>query len=107
MSDSVVMYVDRGNVMHVVDPDSLPHTDYLSPIMVIAVAIINAGYEGVLVDEKRLQNGRCFQALNVNMATPEGRILADVSEDNARGKLPPSSRIVLERIRNAYGAKGT
>jgi hypothetical protein len=47
-----------------------------------------------------LANGRIFQALNTNMATPEGRIVADLC------KLDPSPfptpQAVVEMIRKAY-----
>jgi hypothetical protein len=100
MKNSILLYLDRSNSVQVVDSESLPHTEGLSPIMLIAVAVINAGYRGLIIDEQRMANGRIFQALNSNMVTPEGRIVADLC------KLDPSSlptpQAVVEIIRNAY-----
>ena len=99
MKNSILLYLDRSNSVQVVDSESLPHTEGLSPIMLIAVAVINAGYRGVIIDEQRMANGRIFQALNSNMVTPEGRIVADLC------KLDPSSlptpQAVVEMIRRA------
>lgn len=104
MSDSLVFYWDRGDVMHIVDPDGLKHFDDLSPLMLIAIEIINAGYEGVVIDEQLMSNGRYFQALNIDLATPEGEMLQALQDLGAN--LPPVN-IVLEALKLAYAEDGT
>ena len=106
MSDSIVFYLDRGNVMHIVDPDTLHHQDTIHPVMEIAIAVINAGYSGVLIDEFQLANGRFVQCLNLNHATPEGRILAEVQEKLEPGCALPPPEAVLALIRKEYAQSG-
>ena len=100
MKSSIVFYLDRSDTVQVIDPSSLPHSDDVNPLMLIAAAVINAGYAGVIVDEKRLACGRILQALNTNIATPEGRILTALYEVEP-AKLP-TPKAVLEDIRRAY-----
>ena len=107
MNDSLVVYLDRNNTNHIVDPGCVPHSDDLSPLQNLVIDIINAGYEGVIVDEKRLKNGRYFCALSTNGNTPEGRLLIQLSSDYANGKPMPSSHDVLAQIKKAYDLKRT
>lgn len=100
MKSSILFYRDRGDNLQVIDSEALVHTDGLSPILLIAVAVINAGYSGVIVDEYRMANGRYFQSINTNSATPEGRILASFSQIDPQNL--PAPEAVLEEIRNAY-----
>ena len=100
MKSSVIFYLDQSDKMKIIDSSSLRHSDDLNPLMLIAVAVINAGFDGVIIDEQRLANGRYFQALNTNIATPEGRILAALSKVEPT-KLP-TPKAVLEDIRRAY-----
>ena len=102
MNDSLVVYLGRNDAAHIVDPDCVPHSDNLSPLQNLVIDIINAGYEGVFVDEKRLKNGRYFCALSTNGNTPEGRLLNQLSSDYANGKPIPPSNDVLARIKKAY-----
>ena len=102
MSKSIAFYLGRDNNVQVFDPDNLPHTDGLSPLMLLVIDVINAGYEGVIVDEEPLSNGRIFQGLNVNLATPEGRILQQVSNAYAKGKRLPRSKTLLRKIELEY-----
>lgn len=100
MSDSLVFYWDRNDVMHVIDPDEVQHfPDEMPPLMVIAAAVINAGYGGVVVDEKRLNNGRYLYALNLNLGTCEGKIFADLQQ---LGNELPSVKEVIGAIEKAY-----
>jgi len=103
MSDSLVFYWDRGDVMHIVDPDGIEHFDGFSPLMMIAIGIINAGYKGVIIDEQLMSNGRYFQALNVDLATHEGAMM-DVLRDC--GENIPSVDIVLQSLKLAYAQDG-
>ena len=74
MSDSLVFYHDRNDSLQIVDPDAVPHFDD-HPLIGFVVAVIKAGYLGVVVDEKQLSNGRFFLCLSVNQETPEGQII--------------------------------
>ncbi len=100
MKSSLLFYLDRSNTVNVIDSRTLSHSDELSPIMLIAAAVMNAGYDGVIIDELRMANGRYFHALNTNMATPEGRILADLCKVDPAVLPPP--KVVLAEIRQAY-----
>ena len=100
MTKSMIFYLDRSDTVQVIDPSSLPHSDDVNPLMLIAAAVINAGFDGVIIHEQRLANGRYFQALNTNIATPEGRILEALSKLEP-AKLP-TPKAVLEDIRRAY-----
>jgi hypothetical protein len=100
MNESVIFYRDRSNTVKVIDSSSLSHTDDLSPIMNIAAAVIRAGYQGVVIDQHRMANGRYLQALNTNIATPEGRILAFLCKIDPA--VFPTPKAVLAEIRRAY-----
>ncbi len=104
MSNSLVFYWDRADNLNLIDPDVIPHFDAVHPVMAIVVDVINAGYEGVVIDEQRLSNGRYFQALNVNLATPEGRIISVIQSSFEAGQVIPSPREVVEAINHAYMA---
>jgi hypothetical protein len=104
MSNSLVYYWDRGDNLNMIDPDVIPHFDDMHPVLAIVVDIINAGYEGVVIDEQRLSSGRYFQALNVNLATPEGRIISTIQSSFEAGEPIPSPREVVEAINHAYMA---
>ena len=105
MSDSIVFYHDHGDVIHIIDPDALPHHDTTPPLLDIAVAVINAGYAGVLIDEYRLSNGRYIQCLSVKHATPEGRILDAIGTEFASSSVWPSPKTVVDLIRKDYISK--
>ena len=102
MSNSVVLYHGRDDNLYVVDPDCIPHFDDTPPLLRLAAAIIEAGYEGVIVDEKQLLNGRVIHCLSTNSATPEGRILAGVSVAYSAGKPLPSTADVMAAITGEY-----
>ena len=97
---TLLAYRDRADVIRLIDPETLPHTDGLAPITLVAVAIINAGYKGVIVDSHRMANGRYLHALYVDLATIEGRFmklleLLDQSDF-------PTPEEVVQIIRTAY-----
>ena len=104
MRDSLIYYWDRADNLNMIDPDVIPHFDDIHPVLAIVVDVINAGYEGVIIDEQRLSNGRYFQALNVNVATPEGRIISSIQSLFEAGEAIPSAREVVEAINHAYTA---
>lgn len=102
MSDSLVLVLSRSGKIKFVDPDAVPHTDDLPPILKIAVAVINAGYEGVAVDELRRANGTNIHHLDVNLATPEGQILQSLASLVHSGGRWPDAKFVLTVIERAY-----
>ena len=102
MSNSLVFYSDRDDVVHIIDPDAIQNIDdETPPLMMIAIAIINEGYEGVVIDEHRLNSGRYFHAISSNLDTHEGQIF-----DNLRKQTVelPSPGTVLEKIKVAYAS---
>jgi hypothetical protein len=64
MSKSLVLFHGRDDNLYVVDPDCVPHFDDIPPLLKIAAAIIQAGYGGVIIDEKQLLNGRVIHCLS-------------------------------------------
>ena len=106
MNGNRLMYLDRGDTLHVIDPEALTHTDGLLPLLKLAVAVINAGYAGVRVDEQRMSNGRYFQALNLDSASPEGKIFQRLGEVHAARVSLPSAPAVLKLIAIAAGQEG-
>jgi hypothetical protein len=107
MSESIVFLLNRANELHVIDPDSVPHSDGIHPIILIAAAVINAGFEGVAVDQMRLSDGRYFQAIDVNLATPEGVILHRLQQIAELGSQLPTPELVVDAIRRQYARTGT
>jgi hypothetical protein len=104
MSDSIVFYHGRDDALHIIDPDGLPHFDELPPLFELVVAVINAGYKGVVVDEKQLANGRFFLGLSVDQGTPEGQIIQALAVHDC--KRLPSIELVLKQIENKYALNG-
>jgi hypothetical protein len=102
MSDSLVLLMNRANDLHIVDPDTVPHSDDLHPLLKIAAAIISAGYDGVAVDEIRLSTGRYIQSIDANLATPEGSILQSLEHIMDSGGVLPDPASVVAAIRQHY-----
>lgn len=106
MSNSIVIYYGRDDVMRLVDPDALPHFDDFPPLLDIVISVINAGYKGVVVDEKQLSNGRFTIGLSIVKGTPEGQIIQDLSVAVNEGKELPSIEFVMEQINKKYNERG-
>lgn len=106
MNNSVVLYHGRDDNLYVVDPDCIPHFDEHPPIIEIVIAVINAGYAGVFVDEKKLSNGRFILGLSVNQGTPEGQVIQNLVSAVDAGKQLPSIGFVLDQIKNQYAVSG-
>jgi hypothetical protein len=102
MSDSLVFIHSRSNDLHIVDPDAIPHSDKLSPIMQLAGEVIKAGHEGIAIDELKLKNGRYVYSLEVNLATPEGLVMRKLQLALENGRPLPDVPTVLEAIRRIY-----
>ena len=106
MSDSLVFFHGRDNVLHVIDPDFVKHSDDISPQQEIVIAVINAGYRGVVVDEKQLANGRFLCCISSDFSTPEGQILQEITKAVEQGHSAPSVNQVLEAIAKRYVQEG-
>jgi hypothetical protein len=104
MSDSLVFLRNRADGFCVFDPDDLQHTDGLSPIMLLAAAVIRAGYAGVAVDEVQLANGRYVHSMDVNLATHEGVLFQGLSSVAMSGGFLPSAQTVLSMLAQRYRA---
>lgn len=102
MSNSVVMHLSRSGKATVVDREDIPHTDDPHPIMTLAVAVLNAGYTGIALDELKLSNGRVAHALDVNLSTPEGRVFQALSFIAEAGGSMPEAPTVLAGLQVAY-----
>lgn len=102
MSDSLVFVHSRSNELHIVDPDAIPHSDDLSPIMQLAGEVIKAGHKGVAIDELKLKNGRYLYSLEVDLTSPEGLVIQKLSTALDAGRPLPNSPTVLEAIRRIY-----
>lgn len=105
MNDSVIFYWDRGSGLHIMESDDLPHFDTEPPLMLHAVALINAGFEGVAIDQTRLANGRYFQALNVDTASPEGQMMQALHERHQAGFKLPLPEVVVQFVRDEYARR--
>lgn len=103
MSDSLILRFNRAEELHIIDPDDVPHFDDLPPLLEIAAAIIIEGYKGVAIDEIKLSNGRFFQAVDVNLGTPEGAILQHLQQIVDAGGVLPAPDLVVRAIREHYG----
>ena len=102
MSDSLLLVHSRSNELHILDPDAIPHSDDLSPIMQLAAEVIKAGYEGVAIDELKLKNGRYVYSLEADLASPEGLVIQKLTAAVDEGCPLPSAPTVLEVIRRIY-----
>ena len=102
MNNSVVLYHGRDDNLYVVDPDCISHFDEHPPIIEIVIAVINAGYAGVFVDEKKLADGRFIICFGVDPETPEGQIIQVLMRGADTGKSLPSIQFVLEQIQKIY-----
>ena len=102
MSDSLVFFHGRDNVLHVIDPDCVKHSDDITPLQEIVIAVINAGYRGVVVDEKQLANGQYICCISSDFSTPEGQILQEISMAVEQGQPAPSVNQALGIIAKRY-----
>ena len=78
--NSTIFYLSRSGKLLVMDSNSLDRTGVKEPIIEIALDLINAGFEGVAVDTKKLSNGECFFAVEIQPDTPEGKIISDTQD---------------------------
>jgi hypothetical protein len=101
-SSSVLLQYDRNCNLHIHDTDDIPNFDAVHPLTNLAVPVIVAGYTGVAVDKCVLRDGRHIYALEVNTATPEGRIFADLKKSYQCGDPLPTGPQLLNQIAEQY-----
>lgn len=106
MSDSFVFFQGRENDLHVIDPDCVKHSDDITPLQKLVIAVINAGYRGVVVDEKRLANGIFLSCISIDFSTPEGHILQEIAMAVEQGQPAPAVNQALEIIAKRYAQEG-
>ena len=99
MSDSLMLIYSRSNDLHIVDTDEIPHSDELSPLMLLAAEVIKAGRKGVAIDVLKRKNGRYVHSLEVDLASPEGVVIQKLSTALDEGRPLPDATTVLEAIR--------
>lgn len=104
MNTSRIAINGRSGQIRLVDANTIPHTDDLHPILLIAAAVINAGYHGVAVDELKLSSGRFVQHLEVDLATPEGQILQGLSAHVGSSGTLPAPNDVVALIEQQYSS---
>jgi len=103
-----IFYTDKSGKLHLIDSEALDKTNEklnldLHPVLNVVMEILQAGYAGVVVDEMELPNGKYFQAINTDMASPEGRIVNKLISDFDDTKQFPEATEILEQIKKAYG----
>jgi len=103
---STIFYLSRSGNLVVMDSNSLDRTGVNEPIIEIALDLINAGFEGVAVDTKKLSNGEYFFAVEIQPDTPEGKLISDAQNLINSGRPIPSSQVLINRIKAAYKKKG-
>jgi hypothetical protein len=102
MSNSIVMHLSRSDEVTITELEDIAQTDDLHPIIKIAAAVINAGYLGVAVDEMKTADGRYVQALDVDLATAEGKMLQALSSLYEQGIKMPEAQTVLDGLQCMY-----
>ncbi len=105
MTDSVIFYLDRSSGLHIVESDDLPHFDTVPPLMIHAVALMKAGFKGVAIDQTRLADGRYFQALNVDTASPEGQMMQALHERQQAGLKLPLPEVVVRFVGDEHARR--
>ena len=105
MSDSLLLAVSRSNDLHIVDPDVIPHSEDLSPLMQLLAELIKRGYKGVAVVERQLKNGRFIQAMDFDNSTPEGQVISKLVFAQDQGRQLPEVKVVLEAIQHLYKSR--
>jgi hypothetical protein len=99
--ESLILYADRSETINVIDRQSLNTTNDYHPLLRIGIDLINAGYEGIAVDEQVMSDGRFFQALNINEATPEGHVVRELLTEYQNLGRVPKMKEVWSRILDA------
>jgi hypothetical protein len=106
MSDSIVFYHSRDGHIYIIDPDNVPHHNDMPPILEICASVLNAGYKGIAIDERRLANGRYFHVINSDMNTPEGVYINELVKLQERMEELPACEDVIRHINQEYEMNG-
>ncbi len=96
---SLCIYLDRNGRFQVFDPRKLPASEAQVDLNDIAVAVINAGHQGIKIDESRLSNGKYVQAIAVRLDTYEGIIFNGLKAAFERKEPLPSPDAVLDLLK--------
>jgi hypothetical protein len=104
-AESLIFHLSRSGELRIFEPSAIPHFDDPVPLMAIAVAVLSAGYQGIAIDERRLANGRYCQCLEVDLSTPEGKFLQELSRVHDRGGPMPRVQTVLDALTHAYAVQ--
>jgi len=96
------VYLNRNGGIDLFDPAKLPASEDQEALNNIAIAIINAGYDGVRIDESRFSNGKYVQVIACRMDTYEGVILQGLKEAWEHNEQLPSPEHVLACLSVAY-----
>lgn len=98
------MYVDRyGNPPVTFEDEEIDRwsgTPDAKFITALAVAIINAGYEGVRISETRVGADRYFHYIHANTSSPEGGVFEGVRKLLSQKKQVPPIDELLAIIEN-------
>ncbi len=101
-TQSMGIYLNRNGGVDMFDPDHLPASEDQEELNNIAIAVINAGYQGIKIDESRFSNGKYVQVIAGRLDTPEGVLLQHLKEAFERNEQLPSPELVLARLSVAY-----
>ena len=83
------------------DLDSWPDVTAITEVMATIAEILTRGYQGIVVEDYRLADGRIVSKFFVNLDTPEGRVVPTLLQLAKAGRsLPPKESISI--LENAY-----
>lgn len=102
MSDALVFLWSRSNELRIVDPDELIHYDEISPLLKLAIAVINNGYQGIAIDELKRKNGQYVHSMDADISTPEGQVIQKLAKAHEVGRQLPEVKVVLDAIARLY-----
>ncbi len=97
---SLLIHRTRSGAICIVDPGSLPDADSSEPIVLIAEAIINAGFTGLEIDSLELASGQHYEVLSADFDTLEGQLLQLL--DQLDPSAWPTPEQAVQIIRAAY-----
>ena len=97
-----VLFRDRNDDIQIFERDALEHHEPCHPVVMLAIDVMGAGYEGVIVDAEKMSNERAFIALQTNDQTPEGRIIENLYRNYWPGQRLPSKKKKKKKIASNY-----
>ena len=105
-TQSMGIYLNRNGGVDMFDPNHLPASEDQEELNNIAIAVINAGYQGIKIDESRLSNGKYVHAIAGRMDTHEGVLFQYLKQAFERNEQLPSPEHVLACLSAAYAFGG-